>query len=164
MQDPEDSHEAHKKKSKEEERRPAVSQWDVDVQPLISSAKWLQVHGLKRNKLSLSQILSQIGFQHRKGTWQINNKIIKETPTLNSLQGHTHFALYFTQRRFSHCLLSNANGGKGKRNLYPQLQTLPVQRTEELHLLLIWEGLRIWEGFPFSSVLLLYLGCSSNPL
>lgn len=68
MQDPEDSHEAHKKKSKEEERRPAVSQWDVDVQPLISSAKWLQVHGLKRNKLSLSQILSQIGFQHRKGT------------------------------------------------------------------------------------------------
>ncbi|XP_064931564.1 von Willebrand factor A domain-containing protein 3B isoform X5 [Columba livia] len=66
VQDPEDSHEAHKKKSKEEERRPAVSQWDVDVQPLISSAKWLQVHGLKRNKLSLSQILSQIGFQHRK--------------------------------------------------------------------------------------------------
>lgn len=68
MQDPEDSHEAHKKKSEEKERRPAVSQWDADVQPLISSAKWLQVHGLKRNKLSLSQILSQIGFQHRKGT------------------------------------------------------------------------------------------------
>ncbi|NXE50932.1 VWA3B protein, partial [Casuarius casuarius] len=35
-------------------------------QPLISSSKWLQLHGLKRNKLSLSQILSQIGFQHRK--------------------------------------------------------------------------------------------------
>ncbi|NXX52053.1 VWA3B protein, partial [Scopus umbretta] len=34
-------------------------------QPLISSSKWLQLHGLKRNKLSLSQILSQIGFQHR---------------------------------------------------------------------------------------------------
>ncbi|NWW91524.1 VWA3B protein, partial [Rhynochetos jubatus] len=35
-------------------------------QPLISSSKWLQLHGLKRNKLSLSHILSQIGFQHRK--------------------------------------------------------------------------------------------------
>ncbi|NXC44318.1 VWA3B protein, partial [Penelope pileata] len=35
-------------------------------QPLISSSKWLQLYGLKRNKLSLSQILSQIGFQHRK--------------------------------------------------------------------------------------------------
>ncbi|NXA46846.1 VWA3B protein, partial [Nothocercus julius] len=34
-------------------------------QPLISSSKWLQLHGLKRNKLSLPQILSQIGFQHR---------------------------------------------------------------------------------------------------
>ncbi|NXI61800.1 VWA3B protein, partial [Anseranas semipalmata] len=34
-------------------------------QPLISSSKWLQIHGLKRKKLSLSQILSQIGFQHR---------------------------------------------------------------------------------------------------
>ncbi|XP_010574116.1 PREDICTED: von Willebrand factor A domain-containing protein 3B [Haliaeetus leucocephalus] len=65
-QDPEDSHKAHKKKSKEKERRPAVSQWDTDVQPLVSSSKWLQLHGLKRNKLSLSQILSQIGFQHRK--------------------------------------------------------------------------------------------------
>ncbi|KAM6419820.1 von Willebrand factor A domain-containing protein 3B [Pluvialis apricaria] len=65
-QDPEDSHKAHKKKSKEKERRLVVSQWDMDVQPLISSSKWLQLHGLKRNKLSLSQILSQIGFQHRK--------------------------------------------------------------------------------------------------
>ncbi|XP_067145805.1 von Willebrand factor A domain-containing protein 3B [Apteryx mantelli] len=61
-----DSHEDHKKKSKEKEGRLAVCQWDLDVQPLISSSKWLQLHGLKRNKLSLSQILSQIGFQHRK--------------------------------------------------------------------------------------------------
>uniref|UniRef100_A0A8B9R462 von Willebrand factor A domain-containing protein 3B n=1 Tax=Anas platyrhynchos TaxID=8839 RepID=A0A8B9R462_ANAPL len=38
----------------------------MDVQTLISSSKWLQLHGLKRKKLSLSQILSQIGFQHRK--------------------------------------------------------------------------------------------------
>ncbi|CAM9616699.1 unnamed protein product [Bubo scandiacus] len=65
-QDPEDSHKAHKKKLKEKERRLSVSQWDTDGQPLISSSKWLQLHGLKRNKLSLSQILSQIGFQHRK--------------------------------------------------------------------------------------------------
>ncbi|NXP14180.1 VWA3B protein, partial [Thinocorus orbignyianus] len=35
-------------------------------QPLISSSKWLQLHGLKRKKLSLSQILSQVGSQHRK--------------------------------------------------------------------------------------------------
>ncbi|NXH21525.1 VWA3B protein, partial [Bucco capensis] len=34
-------------------------------QPLVSSSKWLQIYGLRRNKLSLSQILSQIGFQHR---------------------------------------------------------------------------------------------------
>uniref|UniRef100_A0A8B9V915 von Willebrand factor A domain containing 3B n=1 Tax=Anas zonorhyncha TaxID=75864 RepID=A0A8B9V915_9AVES len=56
----------HKKKSKEKEKSLTVSQWDMDVQPLISSSKWLQLHGLKRKKLSLSQILSQIGFQHRK--------------------------------------------------------------------------------------------------
>ncbi|XP_064358080.1 von Willebrand factor A domain-containing protein 3B isoform X2 [Dromaius novaehollandiae] len=60
------SHEDLKKKSKEKEGRLAVCQWGLDVQPLISSSKWLQLHGLKRNKLSLSQILSQIGFQHRK--------------------------------------------------------------------------------------------------
>ncbi|XP_032055960.1 LOW QUALITY PROTEIN: von Willebrand factor A domain-containing protein 3B [Aythya fuligula] len=58
--------EDHKKKSKEKEKSLTVSQWDMDVQPLISSSKWLQLHGLKRKKLSLSQILSQIGFQHRK--------------------------------------------------------------------------------------------------
>ncbi|NXY59143.1 VWA3B protein, partial [Callaeas wilsoni] len=34
-------------------------------QSLVSSSKWLRRYGLKRNKLSLSQILSQIGFQHR---------------------------------------------------------------------------------------------------
>uniref|UniRef100_A0A8B9SDV5 von Willebrand factor A domain containing 3B n=1 Tax=Apteryx owenii TaxID=8824 RepID=A0A8B9SDV5_APTOW len=47
-------------------KQQGICQWDLDVQPLISSSKWLQLHGLKRNKLSLSQILSQIGFQHRK--------------------------------------------------------------------------------------------------
>uniref|UniRef100_A0A8C9P6R0 Uncharacterized protein n=1 Tax=Spermophilus dauricus TaxID=99837 RepID=A0A8C9P6R0_SPEDA len=33
-------------------------------QSLISSEKWLQLHGLKSNKLTLNQILSQIGFPH----------------------------------------------------------------------------------------------------
>uniref|UniRef100_A0A8C0GAX2 Uncharacterized protein n=1 Tax=Chelonoidis abingdonii TaxID=106734 RepID=A0A8C0GAX2_CHEAB len=47
------------------EKRLKSTLWDLDVQPLISSSQWLQRHGLKRNKLSLSQILSQIGFQHR---------------------------------------------------------------------------------------------------
>ncbi|KAM4682825.1 LOW QUALITY PROTEIN: von Willebrand factor A domain-containing protein 3B [Amazona ochrocephala] len=75
-QDPEDSHEAHKQKPKEKERRLAVSQWDMDVQPLVSSSKWLQLHGLKRNKLSLSQILSQIGFQHRKDYVTILGKFV----------------------------------------------------------------------------------------
>lgn len=83
-QDPENSHEAHKQKPKEKERRLAVSQWDMDVQSLVSSSKWLQLHGLKRNKLSLSQILSQIGFQHRKGIGQISNRIIIKPLTLNS--------------------------------------------------------------------------------
>ncbi|XP_047904121.2 von Willebrand factor A domain-containing protein 3B isoform X2 [Anser cygnoides] len=59
-------HEDHKKKSKEKEKSLTVSQWDMDVQPLVSSSEWLQFHGLKRKKLTLSQILSQIGFQHRK--------------------------------------------------------------------------------------------------
>ncbi|XP_032908368.1 von Willebrand factor A domain-containing protein 3B [Catharus ustulatus] len=65
-QDIDGSHKVHKKKSKEKRRRLVVGQWRADVQSLVSSSKWLQRYGLKRNKLSLSQILSQIGFQHRK--------------------------------------------------------------------------------------------------
>ncbi|XP_043347253.1 von Willebrand factor A domain-containing protein 3B isoform X2 [Dermochelys coriacea] len=64
-QEKSDSDIAHKGKSKEKERRLKSTLWDLDVQSLISSSQWLQCHGLKRNKLSLSQILSQIGFQHR---------------------------------------------------------------------------------------------------
>ncbi|XP_045443207.1 von Willebrand factor A domain-containing protein 3B [Pipistrellus kuhlii] len=37
---------------------------DVAKQSLISSEEWLQLHGLKSNKLNLKQILSQIGFPH----------------------------------------------------------------------------------------------------
>ncbi|XP_055492408.1 von Willebrand factor A domain-containing protein 3B-like [Leucoraja erinacea] len=42
-----------------------TSHCEHDVQTLLSSSKWLQLHGLKRSRLTLSQILSQIGFQHR---------------------------------------------------------------------------------------------------
>ncbi|XP_014647134.1 PREDICTED: von Willebrand factor A domain-containing protein 3B [Ceratotherium simum simum] len=37
---------------------------DLVEQSLISSEEWLQLHGLKSNKLTLKQILSQIGFPH----------------------------------------------------------------------------------------------------
>ncbi|XP_003799336.1 von Willebrand factor A domain-containing protein 3B [Otolemur garnettii] len=37
---------------------------DMAKQSLISSEKWLQLYGLKSNKLTLKQILSQIGFPH----------------------------------------------------------------------------------------------------
>uniref|UniRef100_A0A8D2LA77 Uncharacterized protein n=1 Tax=Varanus komodoensis TaxID=61221 RepID=A0A8D2LA77_VARKO len=61
---------------KEKERRDLGLQWDLDVQPLISSAKWLQLHGLKRNKLTFSQILSQIGFQHKQDYVSILGKLV----------------------------------------------------------------------------------------
>ena len=41
--------------------------WELDVRPLISSTRWLQVHGLKRNRLTMTQILSAIGFKHSEG-------------------------------------------------------------------------------------------------
>ncbi|XP_077605470.1 von Willebrand factor A domain-containing protein 3B [Crocuta crocuta] len=37
---------------------------DLAGQSLISSKEWLQLHGLKSNRLTLKQILSQIGFPH----------------------------------------------------------------------------------------------------
>nr|KAF6449352.1 von Willebrand factor A domain containing 3B [Rousettus aegyptiacus] len=37
---------------------------DMAKQSLISSEAWLQLHGLKSNKLTLKQILSRIGFPH----------------------------------------------------------------------------------------------------
>uniref|UniRef100_A0A8C4PF44 Uncharacterized protein n=1 Tax=Equus asinus asinus TaxID=83772 RepID=A0A8C4PF44_EQUAS len=40
---------------------------DLAEQSLISSEEWLQLHGLKSNKLTLKQILSQIGFPHCEG-------------------------------------------------------------------------------------------------
>ncbi|XP_067889388.1 von Willebrand factor A domain-containing protein 3B-like isoform X2 [Heterodontus francisci] len=41
------------------------SHLELDVRTLLSSSKWLQIHGLKRSRLTLSQILSQIGFKRR---------------------------------------------------------------------------------------------------
>jgi hypothetical protein len=37
-------------------------------QSLLSSERWLQLHGLKSKKLTLKQILSQIGFPQSEGT------------------------------------------------------------------------------------------------
>ncbi|XP_022454823.1 LOW QUALITY PROTEIN: von Willebrand factor A domain-containing protein 3B [Delphinapterus leucas] len=41
---------------------PSNARTDSAKQSLISSEEWLQLHGLKSNKLTLKQILSQIGF------------------------------------------------------------------------------------------------------
>ena len=41
--------------------------WDDEVSQLINSDKWLKKHGLKRNRLKMDQILSQIGFKHAQG-------------------------------------------------------------------------------------------------
>ncbi|XP_060119469.1 von Willebrand factor A domain-containing protein 3B-like [Heteronotia binoei] len=67
---------AYKNNSGEKVWRDNSIHWDVDVRPLISSTKWLQLHGLKRNKLSFSQILSQIGFQHREDYVSILGKLV----------------------------------------------------------------------------------------
>ncbi|XP_077199562.1 von Willebrand factor A domain-containing protein 3B isoform X2 [Paroedura picta] len=67
---------AFEKNSEEKEWRVSGIHWDVDVQPLISSTKWLHLHGLKRNKLSFSQILSQIGFQHKEDYVSILGKLV----------------------------------------------------------------------------------------
>ncbi|XP_062982357.1 von Willebrand factor A domain-containing protein 3B [Elgaria multicarinata webbii] len=67
---------AFKKNLEERERRDHGTQWDLDVQVLISSTKWLQLHGLKRNKLTFSQILSQIGFQHKQDYVSILGKLV----------------------------------------------------------------------------------------
>lgn len=137
-QDPEDSHEARGKKSEEKERRLAVSRWHIDVQPLVSSSKWLQLHGLKRNKLSLSQILSQIGFQHRKGIRQINNRIRKLWIVFR-----VTLILHPSVHRDFHAvsyLMIMAEGEAGST-----VADIGSSENRERHLLLIWE-LRIWEG------------------
>ncbi|XP_068929159.1 von Willebrand factor A domain-containing protein 3B [Petaurus breviceps papuanus] len=44
---------------------PSDSQGHLDSHNLISSKEWLRIHGLKIKKLTLSQILPQIGFPHQ---------------------------------------------------------------------------------------------------
>nr|XP_056718144.1 von Willebrand factor A domain-containing protein 3B [Euleptes europaea] len=67
---------AYKKNIEEKGWRDNGIRWDMDVQQLISSTKWLRLHGLKRNKLTFSQILSQIGFQHREDYVSILGKTV----------------------------------------------------------------------------------------
>ncbi|XP_072040207.1 von Willebrand factor A domain-containing protein 3B-like isoform X2 [Amphiura filiformis] len=38
--------------------------WEPDVKSMISTKKWLSTYGLRRNRLSLDQILGSIGFKH----------------------------------------------------------------------------------------------------
>ncbi|KAM6448180.1 von Willebrand factor A domain-containing protein 3B [Liasis olivaceus] len=58
------------------QRRTDDVPWGLDVQLLISSAKWLQLHGLKKNKLTFTQIFSQIGFQHKEDYVSILGKLV----------------------------------------------------------------------------------------
>ncbi len=39
-------------------------EWEVDVRGLVSTRKWLQNYGLKKNRLSMYHLLPQIGFKH----------------------------------------------------------------------------------------------------
>ena len=41
--------------------------WEVDVRGLVSTKKWLQNYGLKKNRLSMYHLLPQIGFKHADG-------------------------------------------------------------------------------------------------
>lgn len=47
--------------------RSCARKWDHDVSPLVSSKKWLQNYGLKKNKLAIDQILPSIGFRASDG-------------------------------------------------------------------------------------------------
>ena len=58
----------------DEKYNPAVSEkktqsndWELDVRSLISSKKWLQNYGLKKNKMTMHQLLPTIGFKHSDG-------------------------------------------------------------------------------------------------
>ncbi|XP_034287246.2 von Willebrand factor A domain-containing protein 3B isoform X2 [Pantherophis guttatus] len=64
------------KNAMEAKERTNDVRWDLDVQTLISSAKWLQLYGLKKNKMTFSQIFSQIGFQHKEDYVSVLGKIV----------------------------------------------------------------------------------------
>lgn len=54
------------------------AKWELDVKGLISSKRWLKLHGLKRNQLQLNQILARIGFKHSdsKPSYMMNCELI----------------------------------------------------------------------------------------
>lgn len=55
-------------------------------QSLISSERWLQLHGLKsKNKLTLKQILAQIGFPQSEGTVHMGGR--REPPPVPETAG-----------------------------------------------------------------------------
>lgn len=65
---------AHSVQGQDVEYDPAISEkktpsreWELDVRSLISTKKWLQNYGLRKNKLTLKQILPTIGFKHSDG-------------------------------------------------------------------------------------------------
>ena len=41
--------------------------WEIDVRGMVSTKKWLQIYGLKKNRLDMFHILPQIGFRHSEG-------------------------------------------------------------------------------------------------
>ena len=41
--------------------------WELDVRGMVSTKKWLQNYGLKKNRLDMFHILPQIGFRHSEG-------------------------------------------------------------------------------------------------
>uniref|UniRef100_A0A8C4RFE9 Uncharacterized protein n=1 Tax=Erpetoichthys calabaricus TaxID=27687 RepID=A0A8C4RFE9_ERPCA len=48
--------------------------YTANVCTLVSSAKWLKQHGLQENKITITQILSQIGFKHKEDYVRILQK------------------------------------------------------------------------------------------
>lgn len=48
-------------------KKTPAKDWELDVKALISSKKWLQNYGLKKNRLTFYQILPVVGFKHSDG-------------------------------------------------------------------------------------------------
>jgi hypothetical protein len=47
--------------------RISPKEWEPEVKLLISGKKWLQMYGLKKNRLDLASIIPQLGFKHSSG-------------------------------------------------------------------------------------------------
>ena len=46
--------------------------WEIDVRGLISTKKWLQTYGLKRNRLDLHHLMPKLGFKHSDGKCNVH--------------------------------------------------------------------------------------------